>query len=105
MSQEIQHIHLREEESIQHIHEMQHIRMEEEMRGLLQSYDEIKKQENQITLAEINGEKYRLEDAIALAKKAEAEINEDSKVQIESMQEKHAYEIQKIKDATVSKKN
>lgn len=103
MSQEIQDIHTREEESIQHIHEMQHIRMEEEMRGLLQSYDEIKKQETQITLAEINGEKGRLEDSIALAKKAEAEISEDSRVQIESMQEKHAYEIQKIKDAMVSK--
>ncbi len=79
---------------------MNDTRQQEEMRGLLQTYDEDRQQERQIALEQINLERVQLEDAIALTKKAEAEILEDARIRIESMHQKQAYEIQRIQDAS-----
>lgn len=90
----------RQHERIKHLHAMTDTIHQEEMRGLLQTYDEDRQQERQIALEEINKERVQLEDAIALTKKAEAEILEDARIRIENMKERYSYEIQQIEDAS-----
>ena len=90
----------RQHERIKHLHAMKDTRQKEELRGLLQSYDEDRQEERQIALEQINLERVQLEDAIALTKKAEAEILEDARIRIENLQEKQSYEIQRIKDSS-----
>ena len=92
----------REHEDAKQLQQIFNAKMEEETQSLLQSYSEGRQKESQVALEQINSERVRLEDAIAFSKKAEAEIREDARVRIESMREKHIYEIQKTKDASVS---
>ena len=99
-SNEVVTLAKRQHERIKHLHSMKGTRQKEEMRGLLQSYDEGRQEERQIALEQINLERVQLEDAIALTKKAEAEILEDAKIRIENLQEKKSYEIQRIKDSS-----
>jgi hypothetical protein len=102
MSQDGMAASTREQQNLKHDEEMYQSRMEDEVRGLLQSYGEEREEESQKGLEGINKEIVRLEDAIAQSKKAEAEIREDARVRIKSIHEKYAYEIQKTKDASVS---
>ncbi len=100
LGSEVVNLTTRQHERIKHLHAMTDTIHHEEMRGLLQTYDEDRQQERQIALEEINKERVQLEDAIALTKKAEAEILEDARIRIENMKERYSYEIQQIEDAS-----
>ncbi len=102
MSQDAIESSNREEEGIEHFHDMHIAKMEEEMSGLLQSYNEDRQLESQIALERISREKVRLEGAIAMSKKAEAEIREEARARIQGILERGSYEVQKITDAAVS---
>mmetsp|Transcript_3118 Transcript_3118/g.4157 ORF Transcript_3118/g.4157 Transcript_3118/m.4157 type:complete len:527 (+) Transcript_3118:219-1799(+) len=89
---------IRDQDDVQHLDDMQQADMEGEMSSLLQSFDESRKQELQVSHEKLNIEKLKLEYSIAQTRKAEAEICEEARVRIESIREKQSYDVQKVKD-------
>ena len=91
-----------EEENFKHFQEIYNSRLEEELCGLIQSYEEGREKEYLLGNENINKEKVQLEDAISLSRKAEAKIREEARQKIQSIQERCLYDVKQIKDASVS---
>ena len=95
-------ISARAQQVMYHNEAMQSTRMEEEIRTKQQGFEEEQQEETIIGQEQINKEQMKLNDAVAEAAKADADIREETRVYLEKIEAQNAFEIQRITDSGVS---
>lgn len=89
------------QQRMHHQNAMQDNRMEQDVATMLQGFAEKKEQERTSGEETLNAEHVQLNDAVAEAKKLDANIREESKVKIERLKAANALELQRIEDEMV----
>ena len=79
-----------------HQNNMQNTRIEEDIITLMQTFEELRHQEESSGAEQINEEKVKLNDAVAEAKKSEAIIIEEGIVRIDKLRAESDLEVQRI---------
>ncbi|KAL3797104.1 hypothetical protein HJC23_000442 [Cyclotella cryptica] len=88
-----------------HQNNMQNTRMEEEIVTLMQTFEELRHQEESSGAEQITEEKVKLNDAVAEAKKSEATIIQEGIARIDKLKAESDLEVQRIisrKDQTIA---
>jgi len=93
-------ISARAQQVMYHNEAMQSTRMEEEIRTKQQEFEEEQQEETIIGQEQINKEQMKLNDAVAEAAKADADIREETRVYLEKIEAQNAFEIQRINDSS-----
>ena len=89
------------QQRMHHQNAMQTNRMDQEVATMLQSFEERREQEKTSGEERVNAEQVKLNDAIAEARKQEANIQEEANVRIENIRASNKLEVQRIKDRMV----